>query len=478
MPFVIEAQDVVDALQPFADSKGPSFLKYDECDKCKDARVLPKELQSQTEIMRVLASFAKSPARSVVKVAMGMLLENKKDNWNLKEQESKDWLETITKRVCNAQHVLLAAKGKKPQPNWYKKIMDEEDDAKDPVAHEPAADNYEVAWDAELNVAYRKKKGSRNQHKDLATGIEVTGENHEPVIAVFADGCKLQVMDLTQQQYMDLKKVNIRDMSTAIWSGQHVKSKNRIAVKKRPDRGLLISMFEQALQVCQVNVMWFETKEFRQQHKDNTANAPNSKEALNQASDFMTKIAKLYANDKIAKKNLYSHRDTELQKAGISKSMPKQHAATSATSKTSAPKTDTPKTGSAKGSKPSAKQVTSKPAAKADDMGDDEDEDEDDEEDEASDHDSEHEHEEGNEEEDDDEADDEHEDEDEPIMKSRKRPATQAIANESAKKRPSRAEGACQAHPKAQPKAQPKVGVKVKFMRPTTCDMRSIFDEI
>ena len=37
-----EPEDVLGALRPFADAKGPSFLKYDECDKCKDARVMKK----------------------------------------------------------------------------------------------------------------------------------------------------------------------------------------------------------------------------------------------------------------------------------------------------------------------------------------------------------------------------------------------------------------------------------------------------
>lgn len=51
----MEAAQVVELLMPFAEAKGPSFIKYDESEKCKDAKVLKDAMKDQQPIMKVIA---------------------------------------------------------------------------------------------------------------------------------------------------------------------------------------------------------------------------------------------------------------------------------------------------------------------------------------------------------------------------------------------------------------------------------------
>ena len=179
-----------------------------------------------------------------------------------------------------------------------------------------------------MKMAYRTSD-QKNNDMDIAVSHE-EGENpHDPIIAIFSDGTKKEIVAMTTKHFLEMKAAAVGSGGSGggddIWSGEHVASKHRLAVRKRPDRGLLISLFEQSLQVCQANVDWFESDEFRRNSRpagEKKYAVPNTMEAIKAASTLMTVVAKSYASNKIEKAQLYQLRDEHLTAAGLSKTVP------------------------------------------------------------------------------------------------------------------------------------------------------------
>jgi hypothetical protein len=88
-----------------------------------------------------------------------------------------------------------------------------------------------------------------------------------------------------------------------------------LAVKKRPDRGMLISLYEQNKQILQVTVWSFETKEFQTEHKKKKPeHRPYTEEAAEAGAEVVVNIAKDYAADKLQRADLYGKRKEMMEK--------------------------------------------------------------------------------------------------------------------------------------------------------------------
>ena len=80
----------------------------------------------------------------------------------------------------------------------------------------------------------------------------------------------------------------------AIFEGQHSVTKNKLVVAQRADRHLLISLYEQSKQICQIRVERCGTLPGTQ-----PCTVPLETPALQTCIVFMTKVAQDYASDKI-----------------------------------------------------------------------------------------------------------------------------------------------------------------------------------
>ena len=162
------------------------------------------------------------------------------------------------------------------------------------------------------------------------------GSEMAPMIAKFADGSERLMPELTRARYEGVQRA-----TNDVWSGEHCLTHNTLHVRKRPDRGLLISLFEQTLQICSVPVDWLATNGWRSEHRSKPAsdperfNAPNTEAAVKRAIDLMMAISKDYAENKIAKDMLYKRRDEELNKTGKTKAMLQKTASKASASGTS-----------------------------------------------------------------------------------------------------------------------------------------------
>ena len=310
--------DLLAILSPVAAEKGPGFIKYDESEKQKDASVQPEKILMQADIMRQLAE-GKSITKSKITEVLKQLLEDNKDNWKMKTDEIPDWLTTMCKRIANSQHVLHAARSKSSVPKWYKTLMAKGEDEDKKKQQEVI---FEYHFDkTELGLPYRIKAGSKN--KEIAKDVKLQ-EPHQPILGTFEDG-EHEIVCITGQEYQATKNTAKRVAEEILWSGQHSESQNKLRVKERPDRGLLISLFEQANQACQVHVDLFESDTWRKENRPGTQQnpdhfkVPNSEAAKLKAVDFMIELANSYANAEVEKAKLYDHRDERLTALGLKK---------------------------------------------------------------------------------------------------------------------------------------------------------------
>jgi hypothetical protein len=159
-----------------------------------------------------------------------------------------------------------------------------------------------------LLQCWRKLKGCK---LELADCVEIGKADHDPVTAVFKDGARLIITDCTTSQYKKLtgapgeRKTTIHHIDA--WAGEHSISKNKIYVRARTDRELLMSMYEQKLQILQVKVATFQVA------------GADEKFAIENAGKFMARLAIDYASDEIRKENLKAERDERLVALGLDK---------------------------------------------------------------------------------------------------------------------------------------------------------------
>lgn len=310
-------QAVAAMLKPFAEQGGPSFIKYDESERCKDTKTLTAELVKQKALMRAILDFPKAIAKSTLTGALEHILEDMQPTWKLGKQAKADWLVTIMRRLANSQHVLLTAKCKTTQPKWLQQLL-HGDTA---TADDGQEVQYEYGFDAETKLAYRKKVGETD--KDLAINIVSDAADHEPIVAHFADSSSSPIAEVTCKTYREFTKAKQDAAGAVLWRGEHSTTKNNLRVQLRADRGVLVSLFEQSQQVCQIPIDTFETADWKQENRKGKHIDPakfavaNTKTARDAAEQLMVGIAKAYADDQVCKENLYEHRDSLLVSKGL-----------------------------------------------------------------------------------------------------------------------------------------------------------------
>ena len=234
-------------------------------------------------------------------------------DWGMIDKKiQQDYVVTMTARLMNMQAHLTHGKNSNKKKLWYVELT--KTDVVEPKeldeidAPDVSEDIEDKGFNKELLECWRKLKGCKIEMADC---VEIGKEDHDPVTAVFKDGARLVITDCTTSQYKKwIGAAGERKTKTTqidAWAGEHIISKNQISVRERTDRTKLMSMYEQKLQILQVNVSTFHIKD----EADNLA--------IEKAGKFMASLAEDYALDKIQKENLKAERDKRLMKLGLGK---------------------------------------------------------------------------------------------------------------------------------------------------------------
>ena len=78
-------------------------------------------------------------------------------------------------------------------------------------------------------------------------------------MAVWADGTTHKIMHITVADAREIISGGGKRScypAEVVWSGEHGVTHHKLTVKRRADRGLLMSLYEQEAQVCSVKVEW------------------------------------------------------------------------------------------------------------------------------------------------------------------------------------------------------------------------------
>ena len=123
-------------------------------------------------------------------------------------------------------------------------------------------------------------------------------KDHDLCEAVWPDDSRTAIAELTVQAHQASHRPSPGDTSANTWQKLHTVTKNVIRVRKRVDRCLLMSIYEQGAQVCQVNVH---------------AKFGETSAAIDKALEFMVTLATEYVENKIQKKDLFPRRNAMLE---------------------------------------------------------------------------------------------------------------------------------------------------------------------
>jgi hypothetical protein len=339
----IGCEDLADALDSFAQNSGKTLLVYDNSKKVTEAKCDLKLIAKSHDLLSVLhkASSGKlSFKRTVVEGALRQIVRKHGQHWKLDEEHFEDWVSTHTCRVMNICRVVSQACLGSKHPRWVESLpwfLDKStDDTKTKM-------EYIYGFDPQTKQAYRTKSNDKKKRKDFGSWDEPTENLVAAAVATWPDG---DIKTISQVSMGDLKSWRDTHKSGGaakdVWCGEHSATHHKLVVRPRKDRKFLMSLFEQAKQICQVTVQIFA-----QPGEETEGSA-----AEDRAAAFMKQIAIDYAADKIPAEKLHQEKDSRLKAAGL---------------KTAAPgkkKQKTPSTSTTAVKRPAAAEISPRPAKK------------------------------------------------------------------------------------------------------------------
>ena len=161
-------------------------------------------------------------------------------------------------------------------------------------------------------LPYRELNGT----KYFGTFVEPTEKSSmvDPIVALFDDGTRYAMSSITVASYNKMKAAaHGHKRAETYWSGETKGSHHKLVLRQRPDRHLLLSLYEQAQQVLQVRV-----DAFGELPSPQPSVVPASTPALQAAIKLMIPIAEKYSAGGIDKNDLKEFKNEELKKVGIS----------------------------------------------------------------------------------------------------------------------------------------------------------------
>ena len=162
-------------------------------------------------------------------------------------------LETMTNRLQNLCRTVSQSLRKNPSSEFASTFP------WSPTATDTAAEpGYTVVYDRELRLAWRRSQDGTGPAEMSSPLFAPEGaQPTDSPMARWSDGFEHTVTDITCEELRATAAAdNKRDMPTVVWEGIHCASKHRVFVKRRQDRTLLMSLFEQGPQICQIRTLW------------------------------------------------------------------------------------------------------------------------------------------------------------------------------------------------------------------------------
>ena len=340
----ITHSELASQLGEFAHRKGKSFIRFDDAATVEESKNDAALLAKHKDIID--ACGGQPITRKTVKRAMEAVLEDKKGKWKVEKEDEQNWVETMTRRFLNMMYhenksssskkvagsgtkaaAAAASEGGDGSSSSSKAVASAAASApteargvatEDPRKKEISKKAYSFGWNAELGLAWRKPVDAQDKHKEISLAPEIVPDQPDggtKLLVTFVDGMQKHV-SLSKPEF----EVFLQRSSTSasgckpLLEAEHKKTHNKITVRQRPNRGLLVSMYDQAKQILQVRADRFGHIPDEECAKP----LPHESEIIKKAVDFYRPILSKYINNEIVdKKELYEARDERFRELGM-----------------------------------------------------------------------------------------------------------------------------------------------------------------
>ncbi len=308
----ISVDELKDLLLKHATDDSKTVVMYDESVRVVDAKTDVPMIKEAHPLLTTLHGVQPNLSfkRSIVKTTFQAIFDLKADAWNMKAQFKDDWAETHTKRLMNICRVVSQAMvPSKKHPQWVRELpfygTDKGTDDKGEVEA-----TYFYGFNRELKLAWRTRADDKKQHKEMARpfNVEDLGPDDFPV-AVWEDGHEHTMDTMTVAEYTSVADGRKSKCDpTVLWSGSHCVSHHKLTIRTRPDRSMLVVLFEQQKMILGVRTHLFCGE----------GEKPESEGPIAKAFEIIKQVADQYSNNLIQAEKLYHTRDEILMQKGIS----------------------------------------------------------------------------------------------------------------------------------------------------------------
>ncbi|CAK0882985.1 unnamed protein product, partial [Prorocentrum cordatum] len=294
-------------LKPLVDSKGKSFLKYDEHEQVMKAGTLPDLIKRAHDYLDIMHGLQNNLSfkRAQIKSVATAIANEYKEKWKLSGPMVRDYAITMERRMCNIHHVVGHAMRKKTPPGWVNELpwKDTKDTKSSKQQKDTEGTEFAYGFRKDLLLAYRAPMGRNGQptkRLELALPPDVEKLQKLPATpklpAVFPDGSEHSFDDVAVGQVIEMmaSRSSAQSAEDALWESETKGTHNKITIEQRVDRALLASIYEQTKQIAQVR-----PEHFGKLPGDQPCRAPNSTEAIQLTREFLIPIATCYCNGKI-----------------------------------------------------------------------------------------------------------------------------------------------------------------------------------
>lgn len=295
------------------------FLKYDESATVDNAKTLPELITKAHPLLLVLHNTQPSLSfvRSTVRDGLQLVL-NEKETFGMKPMDAVDWVETMTRRMMNLCRVVSQGQKKHGDTPWVQNLpwvtkpdveagvsgkkarpaARGQSNSSSSVPPAAAVVDCFYGYDTETCKSWRQPagcKGTKGREMCVEIIIPDGALDDASPIARWADGFERKVPELVvgDLKMMQQPRSGTKDACEVYFEGQQHGTHHRVIVKKRTDRDLLVSLYDQTRQVLQVKASRFIG-------------------GVDEAGSFMVKIAKAYCEGTVDASGLKKLREDGL----------------------------------------------------------------------------------------------------------------------------------------------------------------------
>ena len=248
------AVELVAVMMPFADADC-AFCKYaDESKNVKDAKVVhgDRGVEGHRDLLQALYGIQPnlSFSKGVMEGALEMMIKKTAKKWRMTTTEQTDWLITMSRRIRNLCRVVSQAQLKNPQPSWMKQfpsIVTPHSAKK--AAKSPA--KYKYTFDTELQLPVRTRLSDNFAEPGLPMTADSELDSDGFLMAEWPDGEMAAMPDMTPESLRGMIKAKAGSKCGELFGMDHKESNNRVSLRQKIDRTLLMVAYEQSkILVC------------------------------------------------------------------------------------------------------------------------------------------------------------------------------------------------------------------------------------